>query len=254
VPPSSDNAPDVTVTTPNPAPAAPRRRDAAVTRERLMESGRRAFAQKGLAGAILIEDILRPAGVSTGSFYHQFRDKNALLLAILDDHAQAFRARVVRTLEHPSDAGPTRFVDLARACFSLALELADEHGELLRIERRERDNDDPAIARYMRESQESWIEQVAGYLSRGSVDDSSEADCRLAAQFVIDLGLTSVAHYQDLAESERPLARERLIDSLVRFTMGGLPGLTRERQNPSSLPNSKSTSGSTPTSDQESTS
>lgn len=216
----------------SPPTRAPRRRDAAATRARLMESGRRAFAQKGLAAAILIDDILRPAGVSTGSFYHQFRDKNELLLAILDEHAQAFRAGVIQTLERKSDAGHRSFVDLARACFGLALDMADEHGDLLRIERRERDNDDPIVARYMRENQESWIEQVAGYISRGSVDDASEADCRLAAQFVIHLGLTSVAHYQDLPESERPLARERLLDSLVRFTMGGLPALTRERQSP----------------------
>jgi len=195
-----------------------------------MEAGRRAFARKGLAGAILIDDILRPAGVSTGSFYHQFRDKNELLVAILDDHGRAFRARLLQTLEHPGEAGHTRFVDLARACYGMALEMADEHGDLLRIERRERDSDDPVVAGYLRENQESWIERVAAYFARSCADDVSEADCRLAAQFVIHLGLTSVAHYQDLPEDERPKARERLLDALVRFTMGGLPSLTRERQ------------------------
>lgn len=215
-----------------PASSTSRRRDAAATRERLMESGRRAFARKGLAGAILIDDILRPAGVSTGSFYHQFRDKNELLVAILDDHARAFGARLLQPLEEPGGVGHTSFVDLARTCFGIALDMADHDGDLLRIERRERDNDDPVVAGYLRENQERWIERVAGYLSRGSTDDVSEADCRLAAQFVIHLGLTSVAHYQDLPEDERPEARERLLDALVRFTMGGLPGLTRERPSP----------------------
>jgi len=221
-----------------PASAPPRKRDAAATRERLLESGRRAFAKKGLAGAILTDDILRPAGVSTGSFYHQFRDKNELLVAILDEHARGFRARLIDTLEAPNTADPTRFVDLTRACYGLALDLADQHGDVLRIERRERDNDDPAVARYLHDNQEQWIEYVAAFFSRGSADDVSDADCRWAAQFVIHLGLASVALYQDLDEAARPKARERLIDALVRFTMGGLPALTRERSrdaNPNQL-------------------
>jgi AcrR family transcriptional regulator len=219
---------------PKPVAVAPRRRDAAATRRRLMQAGRRAFAQKGLAGAVLIDDILRPAGVSTGSFYHQFRDKNELLVAILDEHAGAFRARLLRTLEQPDQAGRSGFVGLARACFGLALDMAEDDGDLLCIERRERDSDDPVVAGYLRQNQESWIERVAAYLARGSADDFSEADCRLAAQFVIHLGLTSVAHYQDLPQDERPEARERLLDALVRFTMGGLPALTRERRSVSS--------------------
>ena len=210
--------------------AAPRRRNAAATRKRLMDSGRSAFARKGLAGTILIDDILRPAGVSTGSFYHQFRDKNELLVAILDEHARAFRTRLLQTLEHPGEAGHASFVDLACACYGMALDMADDDGDLLRIQRRERDSDDPVVASYLRENQESWIERVASIFLSGAADDASEADCRLAAQFVIHLGLTGVALYQDVPEEKRPEARESLLDGLVRFTMGGLPALTRERQ------------------------
>ena len=212
----------------HPAVAAPRR-DAAATRRRLMASGRSAFARKGLAGAVLIEDILRPAGVSTGSFYHQFRDKNELLVAILDEHARAFRARLLRTLEPPGETGQAHFADLARACFGLALDMAEDDGDLLRIQRRERDNDDPVVAGYLREHQENWTDRVASYLACGAADDVSEVDCRLAAQLVIQLGLAGVALYQDLRDDERAGARDRMLDAMVRFTMGGLPALTRER-------------------------
>ena len=221
----------MSLSSPKRAVLAPRRHNAIATRQRLMESGRRAFARKGLAGTILTEDILRPVGVSTGSFYHQFRDKNELLIAILDDHAKAFRARLLLTLDHPSEAGYRGFVDVARACFGLALDMAEDDGDLVRIQRRERDNDDPVVVKYLREYHESWIERVANYFSRGAVDDASDADARLAAEFVIHLGLTSVALYQDLPADERPQARERLLDGLVRFTMGGLPALTPERRN-----------------------
>jgi AcrR family transcriptional regulator len=199
-----------------------------------MESGRRAFARKGLAGAILTEDILHPAGVSTGSFYHQFRDKNELLVAILDEHARVFRARMLQTLDQPGKAGHTSFVDVARACFGMALDMAEDDADLLRIQRRERDNDDPVIAEYLRRNHESWIERVTSYFCRDSADESVIRDARLAAQFVIHLGLASVAIYQDLPKDERPQARERMLDALVRFTMGGLPALTLEHQSLSS--------------------
>lgn len=194
-----------------------------------MEAGRQAFARKGLAGSILTDDILVPAGVSTGSFYHQFRDKNELLVAILDDHARTFGDRLLATLEQPQAQERVGFVDLATACYGLALDMADDDGDLLRIQRRERDSDDLVVAGYLRENQEVWIDRVATYFVRGAADGLCEADCRLAAQFVIHLGLASVALYQDLPEAERPGARERLLDGLVRFTMGGLPALTRER-------------------------
>lgn len=91
----------------------------------------------------------------------------------------------------------------------------------------------PLVAKYLRENHESWIERVANYFCRDAADDVSSADCRLAAQFVIHLGLISVALYQDLPEDERPKVRERLLEGLVRFTMGGLPALTHERRSPS---------------------
>lgn len=214
----------------SPDAAAPGRRDAAATRQRLMAAGRRAFARRGLAGAILIDDILRPAGVSTGSFYHQFRDKNELLVAILDEHGRTLRTRLIEALETPGEKEPARLPDLARACYGLVFDMADEDGDLLRIQRRERDSDDPVVSGYMRENLEGWVERVANYVSRVAADDVSAADCRLAAQLMIHLGLSSVALYQDLPEAERPQARERLLDALLRFTVGGAPALTRERQ------------------------
>jgi AcrR family transcriptional regulator len=79
----------------------------AQTRRRLLDVGRRAFARHGHAGVNLKEDILVPAGVSVGSFYHQFRDKTALFLAILSEHSETFRAmlRDAQTLDGAAAPG-----------------------------------------------------------------------------------------------------------------------------------------------------
>src|SRR5262245_24005929 len=76
------------------------------TRRRLLQVGRRAFARKGHAGTNLREDILVPARVSVGSFYHQFRDKTDLFLAILDEHSQTFRGMIHEVHLSRELAGP----------------------------------------------------------------------------------------------------------------------------------------------------
>ena len=62
----------------------------AKTRSRLLEFGRKAFARRGHTGTNLKEDILLPAGVSVGSFYHQFKAKTDLFLVILRSTARRF--------------------------------------------------------------------------------------------------------------------------------------------------------------------
>ena len=115
---------------------APRRArpSAAETRRRLLAAGRTAFARKGLDGTNLRDDILAPAGVSVGSFYHQFRDKTELLLAILLEDSAAFRARLHQI--HTPAPGRT-FADIARASYAFVFDLAEQHADLMRLRRRE---------------------------------------------------------------------------------------------------------------------
>ncbi len=55
------------------------------TRQQLIEVARRLFAEKGY-GATSVADILRAAGVHSGSLYHFFPTKQDLLLAVLDGY------------------------------------------------------------------------------------------------------------------------------------------------------------------------
>lgn len=70
------------------------------TKHRLIEAGRRLFAERGYHETSLA-DLRQAASVHSGSLYHAFASKEALLIAVLTD----FRDNIDRTLVGPAWAG-----------------------------------------------------------------------------------------------------------------------------------------------------
>jgi len=64
------------------------------TRDRLIESARYLFWERGFAGTSMAE-LLAHAEVNSGSFYHFFDSKEALLRAVLEGYLQLLRPMVV---------------------------------------------------------------------------------------------------------------------------------------------------------------
>lgn len=64
------------------------------TRERLIESARYLFWERGYAGTSMA-DLLAHAEVNSGSFYHFFESKEALLRAVLEMYIHALRPVIV---------------------------------------------------------------------------------------------------------------------------------------------------------------
>ena len=64
------------------------------TRERLIESARYLFWERGYAGTSMA-DLLAHAGVNSGSFYHFFESKEALLRAVLEGYIHGLRPIIV---------------------------------------------------------------------------------------------------------------------------------------------------------------
>lgn len=64
------------------------------TRDRLIDSARYLFWERGFAGTSMA-DLLTHAGVNSGSFYHFFESKEALLRAVLEGYIQGLRPIIV---------------------------------------------------------------------------------------------------------------------------------------------------------------
>src|SRR5436305_1092970 len=64
------------------------------TRERLIHSARYLFWERGFAGTSMA-DLLAHAKVNSGSFYHFFDSKEALLREVLRGYLEALRPMVV---------------------------------------------------------------------------------------------------------------------------------------------------------------
>src|SRR5260221_3320038 len=57
------------------------------TREKLFEAAARVFEEQGIGGAS-IEDLAAAAGLTRGAFYSNFKSKDELIIAMLEDHVE----------------------------------------------------------------------------------------------------------------------------------------------------------------------
>jgi AcrR family transcriptional regulator len=197
------------------------------TRARLLGAARSAFGTKGHDGTNLVKDILEPAGVSVGSFYHQFADKTALLAALVEESTDiaANAVQGVQAQQRDAHADPVR---IARASFDALLDLVDEHEDLVRIQFRERHHPDPRVREPLRQAREQWIEAMA-VSYRALFPDGFPASPDLAAEMVAALGVGAMLQYLDAPPAERPALRRHLVATLAAFTIGGFLGLAQFR-------------------------
>src|SRR4051794_24769266 len=56
------------------------------TRARLLEAAAKVFARRGFHAAS-VDEVAGEAGYSTGALYHQFKGKEDLFLALLEEHS-----------------------------------------------------------------------------------------------------------------------------------------------------------------------
>lgn len=102
------------------------------TVEVILEAAAQVFAREGFAAATT-ERIAERAGVSVGSIYQYWPNKNAIAIALMERHGEDSLARVLPELERLGDTEiplPVRVEAVVRALAELHHESADLHWTL----------------------------------------------------------------------------------------------------------------------------
>lgn len=204
------------------AKAPPRQARALRTREKLIEAGRDAFGRFGVEGVNLADDILRPAGVSVGSFYHQFADKTELLLAVIGDGVDA-RHRLVLD-DGPATADAT-IDEIVAEGFTRFFASLDNDRYAWRIQLTEQNNPDPRVHALVLQGRRRWVEGIAAALRRRT--DARDDDVVGAATMLMGLATGTANVYLGLPDDERDAARAAMLDAVTRFAIAGLHGILR---------------------------
>ena len=196
-------------------------RSADATRRRLLDQARVAFAEKGHDGVSIKRDVLAPSGVSNGSFYHQFADKTELLVAVLEDGAQAGRILVGEAFSAADVEANEGSHLAAQRAFEAWFDLVDGAEELFRIQLRERQNPDARVRSLIAEFRERWITTFTAFLrGRGF------ADAQRSARLIAMLTTGILLEYLDASKDERPALRAEITQTLPAFVTGGVASLS----------------------------
>ena len=154
------------------------------TRERILETAARLFHEQGFA-ATGVATILRESGVNSGSLYHFFPSKDALLKGVLEWYLVSLTPRIMAPIEQ-QEADPVERVfslldwycaflaenDCKLGCpvGNLALEISDTHPEL-RV--------------YVDRNFRNWKATLREWLEQAADRFPPENDCGQLACFVL---------------------------------------------------------------------
>lgn len=78
---------------------APRRKDAARNRQRILDAAKELFAERGLG--VTLHDIAARAGVGVGTIYRHFPSKEPLIDAVFEEHLAEMTALFEEALANP---------------------------------------------------------------------------------------------------------------------------------------------------------
>lgn len=207
-----------------------REQSKAETRARLMAAARREFARKGYAGTSL-RTITGQAGLTTGAFYNNFRDKKEIYLAILDELSLKLRTLMEEAIEEILEASrrqpknsPT--LDLLRAPIARVFHEAIGDRDLFEILRRDglaRDSEFGADYRkILKEFIRPMRKGLEDYIEAGSVRPyNTEA----LAQIAVILFFSVVLY----ASHDRSSDLEGWVDTIAAMIHGGAKQLSARR-------------------------
>jgi AcrR family transcriptional regulator len=190
------------------------------TRQKIIDQAKRAFAEHGFDSANLTEHILTPAGVSVGSFYHQFANKREVLVEIFSTSLEARNERIRERLRTMTASS---FADAYRTMLDAILDDVEADPDVWRIQFREHESPDPDLRDQALARVEDWSEIAIRLLGPHYPADHPELPAVAQMSAMLGSGLIrEIAHCTPECQRDR---RGELVDRTVRFAAAAAAGL-----------------------------
>ncbi|MGH8983569.1 MAG: TetR/AcrR family transcriptional regulator [Acidimicrobiia bacterium] len=206
------------------AVGAPGREEAAPTRDRIVDAAERCIRRWGIR-RVSMNDVAREAGVSRGSVYRYFADREALVQAVLERSSE----RQIETAEPAIRRRRTLAAQVAEAAVFIRSHLDDDLSLGLRVHP---DEAELATLRLARAEQtlEAWIEFWVPYLEaareRGEV--RGNLDVRTAAEWIMRVLVSLVTMPSVTVDLKDPAQVRRYVEGhIVRGFVSEGKGVTR---------------------------
>ena len=181
------------------------------TRERLIDSARHLFWERGFAGTSMA-DLLAHAAVNSGSFYHFFESKEALLRAVLETYVKMLRPMVIDPAFSQTDEPLDRIFAILAGYRERILQTNCQYGCPLGRLALEIDPENQPAHRLIAENFRGWISYVRecveamGSRLPGGSDPESLATLVLA---VMEGGVMLSRSYRSVEPFDRAVAQLR---------------------------------------------
>ena len=208
-------------------PPGKRQLSKAVTREKLLAAARREFAKKGYHGTS-VRELAAAAGVSTGAFYGNFKNKREVFDTIIDEIYATVKSimdettvnLISRIKKTPSGKLTS---DLVRAVVDKVFRAAMGHTDLFHILRREGLGRDPDFRKQFDRIWDSYV-QATKFALQAYVDAglAKPYDTELVARAVVPMSISMLLHAQR-SSSERV---NDIVDTVAAMLDGGILRLT----------------------------
>jgi AcrR family transcriptional regulator len=184
---------------------------AAKTRQRILDAAAQVFAEHGYVAGTT-NRIAEQAGLSIGSLYQYFPNKDAVLRALMDAHVDA-GARLL--IERLSDGLPERLDDALRVFVRATIDNHRDNPRLHRVLFEEAPRA-PAFLTRLHELEQVTVDAAAQLLER---HPGVHAGGRLSARMVVTT-IESLVHR--LITSPDPVDSQQLEDEIVILLTGYL--------------------------------
>lgn len=190
-------------------------------RERILNSAAALFARKGVA-ATTVREIADEVGILSGSLYHHFESKEAIVDEVVSSYLEDLRARYKQVLAGEADPR-TRLHDLVVA----SLEVVEAHPHATEIYQ----NDVNYLSQFERfaylknagkEVQASWLDVINAGIAQGAF--RSDLDAKILYRLMRDAVWLSVRWFKPTRDY--PISRlaedctSLFIDGLARNPKG----------------------------------